>query len=93
MLGDGGWMQRANIVGGGAMTIAAAIGSAALADTTDGRAIGRFVLVYGAALPSGPGRVVVRRRRLQTLRTSRRSGSGWGTHRGSCQLVPCARQP
>jgi hypothetical protein len=51
MLGDGGWMQRANIIVVGAMTVAAAIGiRRALADTTRGQAIALLVLVYGAAL-------------------------------------------
>jgi hypothetical protein len=54
MLGDRGWMQRANIIVTGAMTLAAAVGFArALAPSAAGRRTGVLLGVYGVALVAG----------------------------------------
>lgn len=54
MLGERGWMQRANIIVTGAMTLAAAVGFArALAPAAAGRRAGVLVGVYGVALVAG----------------------------------------
>lgn len=51
MLGDGGWMQRANLILAGAMTIAAGVGIArALRGAERGRRVGPLVVVYGVCL-------------------------------------------
>ncbi len=51
MLGDGGWMQRANLILAGAMTIAAGVGIArALREAERGRGVGPLVVVYGMCL-------------------------------------------
>lgn len=51
MLGDGGWMQRANLIVAGAMTIAAGVGIArALREAQRGRRVGPLVVVYGVCL-------------------------------------------
>lgn len=51
MLGEGGWMQRANIIVTGAMAGAAAVGFArALAASPAGRRAGALLGVYGVAL-------------------------------------------
>lgn len=51
MLGERGWMQRANIIVVGAMTLAAAVGFArALAGSRAGRRAGVLLGVYGLAL-------------------------------------------
>lgn len=54
MLGEGGWMQRANIVVTGALVLAAAVGFArALAPSAAGRRAGVLLGVYGVALVAG----------------------------------------
>lgn len=51
MLGDGGWMQRANLILAGAMTVAAGIGIArALSGAERGTRVGPLVVVYGVCL-------------------------------------------
>jgi hypothetical protein len=51
MLGDGGWMQRTNIIVVGAMVVAAAVGyRRALVGTTQARSVGTLLTVFGAAL-------------------------------------------
>jgi hypothetical membrane protein len=54
MLGERGWLQRANIIVTGAMTLAAAVGFArALAPSAAGRRAGVLLGVYGIALVTG----------------------------------------
>ncbi len=51
MLGDGGWMQRTNLIVSGCMTVAAGLGMRrALRDVARGRRSGALVLIYGMAV-------------------------------------------
>lgn len=51
MLGEGGWMQRANLVLSGLMVVAAAVGIArALRGSPHARRAGTWLVVHGAAL-------------------------------------------
>jgi hypothetical protein len=54
MLGDRGWMQRANIMISGAMVVAAAVGFArALRGSSGARGVGVLLTVYGVCLLLG----------------------------------------
>src|SRR5690606_21092868 len=51
MLGEGGWMQRTNLVLSGLMVVAAAVGFArALRGSPHARRAGTWLVVHGAAL-------------------------------------------
>lgn len=53
MLGDGGWMQRTNLVLAGAMVIAAAVGIGRAVRDRRGRRMRALVLVFGGCLVLG----------------------------------------